>query len=387
MTVEVYNEGVAFNALQEDWRRLQRHPNTDLDHYVLYLNSHGATARPWVMAVRNPETVECIVVGRVDAEHASVNLGYWTVGLGRMSSLRVLTEGVLGAMSAEAADLVVQKLCESLDRGLADRVVFCNLRTDHVLLQAARNASARFLPMELSQPQPHRRMQLPADAAAFWAGMSRKHRYWLKRLGKLVESDFPKSLEYVRVRNSSDVNALCDVVEEVARKTYQRGLCVGFKNDAFHRDRCKMFAEKGLFRGWVLRLGGVPRAFWLGCVYGDTFHSEFTGYDSDFRKYELGSLLFAHMVEELILEKTRFVDFGLGDALYKQRFGSESWEECDMALWAPTVRNRAMTLVARGVKGCKTVAMKLPFVGRLKRAWRDRATREARGHQDHDAET
>lgn len=385
MTVEVYNEGLTFDTLQEDWRRLQRHPNTDLDHYALYLSHQGASARPWVMAVKNEKAVECIVVGRMDDERASVDVGYWTLGLGRMSSLKVLTEGVLGTLSPAAAEQVVQKLCGYLSSGAADRVVFCNLRADHVLLQAARNAPARHLPTVLSPPQPHRRMQLPDNSEAFWAGMSRKHRYWLKRLGKQVENDFPKSLEYVLVKSPAEVNALCDVVEGVARRTYQRGLGAGFKNDAFHRDRCKLFAEKGIFRGWVMRLGGVPRAFWLGCVYGDTFHSEFTGYDPDFRKYEPGSLLFAHMVEGLILEKVRFIDFGLGDALYKQRFGTESWEECDMALWAPTARNRMMTLVTRAVKGCKTVAMKLPFVSRLKRAWRERASQEARGRQDGDS--
>jgi CelD/BcsL family acetyltransferase involved in cellulose biosynthesis len=386
MTVEVYNEGLKYSALQADWRRLQRHPNTDLDHYALYLGHQGTAARPWVMVVRNAGAVESIMVGRVDAERAAVRLGYWTLELGRMASLRILTEGVLGTLSADSAGLVVQKLCESLAEGEADRMVLCNIRTDHVLFHAARNAPPKFLPTVLSQPQPHRRMQLPENAAAFWAGLSRKHRYWLKRLGKQVENDFPKSLEYTLVKDPAGVDALCSVAEEVARKTYQRGLGVGFKNDAFHRDRCKLFAEKGIFRGWIVRLGGVPRAFWLGCVYGDTFHSEFTGYDADLRKYELGSLLFAHMVEELILEKIRFIDFGLGDALYKQRFGTESWEECDVALWAPTARNRIMTLLTRTAKGCKAAAMKLPFIGRLKRAWRDRVAQEARDHQSGDSE-
>ena len=97
--------------------------------------------------------------------------------------------------------------------------------------------------------------------------------------------------------------------------------------------------------------------------------------------------MFAHLVEELIGEKVRFIDFGLGDALYKQRFGTESWDDCDTALWAPTVRNRIMTLVAQTVQGCKTVAMRLPFISRLKRAWRDRAAQEARGRQDGESGT
>ena len=177
--------------------------------------------------------------------------------------MKILTGGVLGNLSAEAARLVVGKLCENLSTGAVDRVMFCNLKTDHVLVQAAQGASARFLPTALSPPQPHRRMQLPENAAAFWAGMSRKHRYWLKRLGKQVESDFPHGLDYVLTRNPAETDALCDVVEGVARRTYQRGLGAGFKNDAFHRDRCRLFADKGFFRGWVACHG---RSGWGVCM-------------------------------------------------------------------------------------------------------------------------
>ena len=377
MTVETYQETPQLGVLRGDWCRLQNHPNIDWEHFLLYLEHQGSSSRPWVMAVKNDKAVECIVAGRIEADRVAADLGYWTPSLGRITSLKVLTDGVLGPMSADAAASVTSDLCRNLTRSVFDRVILCNIRTDHPLAQAARNAPKRFFPMLLANPQTHWRKILPNDVAAFWAGLSRKHRYWLKRLAKKLDEDFPKAVSYETLKEPAQTDAFCEIAEQVAKKTFQRGLGVGFKNDNFFRSRCRMFAAKGCFRGYVLRLGGVPRAFWMGCIYGDTFHSEYTGYDPELRDYEVGSLLLTHVMEELIREGVRLVDFGLGSAFYKQRFGSESWEECDVVLYAPTFRNRIIAMSATSVRQLRSLAMKLPFVDWIKRVWRHWAAQQA----------
>lgn len=377
ITLDVYTDATQLDVVKGDWCRLQNHPNVDWEHFFLYLGTQGVVARPWVMAVRRGGVVECVVVGRVESERATVDLGYWTPALGRMTSLKILTEGVLGAMSPEVAAAVVGKMCESLAEGLFDRIVICNIRMGHPLLEAAWKAPQRFSPALVADPQLHWLAKLPGDVEAFWAGLSRKHRYWLKRLAKKVEEDFPKALGYELHKEPGQTDAFCEIAEQVAKKTFQRGLGVGFKNDNFFRSRCGIFAKKGFFRGYVLRLAGVPKAFWMGCIYGDTFHSEYTGYDPELRHYEIGSLLLAHMMEELVREGVRFVDFGLGTAFYKQRFGTESWEECDLVLYGPTFRNRLVAASMAGAKWVRSAAMRLPFVDRIKKMWRQRAARQA----------
>ncbi len=288
MTLDTYNDAQQICALKEDWCRLQNHPNVDWEHFFLYLECQGPSARPWVMAVKKDGTVESIVAGRIEPDRATVDLGYWTPALGRMTSLKILTEGVLGAMSPETGATVIEKLCDSLIEGCFDRVVLCNIRTDHPLAEAARNAPKQFFPMPMADPQAHWRKTLPKDVEAFWAGLSRKHRYWLKRLAKKLDEDFPRALSYDLLKEPAQTDTFCEIAEQVAKKTFQRGLGVGFKNDNFFRSRCRIFADRGAFRGYVLQLGGVPKAFWMGCVYGDTFHSEYTGYDPELRQYEIG---------------------------------------------------------------------------------------------------
>ncbi|MCX6906468.1 MAG: GNAT family N-acetyltransferase [Verrucomicrobia bacterium] len=377
MILDTYNETQQLGALKGDWCRLQNHPNVDWEHFLLCLEQKGSSARPWVLAAKKDNAVECIVVGRVESDRATVDLGYWTPALGRTTSLKILTEGVLGTMTPETAVAVIGKLCDNLGAGLFDRIVFCNLRTGHPLVEAVLKAPKHFLPMLVADPQAHWRKTLPKDVAAFWAGLSRKHRYWLKRLAKKLEEDFPKAMSYDLIKEPAQTDAFCEIAEQVARKTFQRGLGVGFKNDSFFRSRCGIFAAKGFFRGYVLRLAGVPKAFWMGCAYGDTFHSEYTGYDPELKHYEIGSLLLAHIMEELICEGVRFVDFGLGTAFYKQRFGDESWEDCDVMLYAPTFRNRLIAMSFSAAKRVRSLAMKLPFVDRIKKLWRQRAAQQA----------
>lgn len=377
ITLDTYTGVAELSALKGDWCRLQNHPNVDWEHFFLYLGTQGSSAVPWVMAVKEDGTVKCIVVGRVEADRATIDLGYWTPGLGRMTSLKILTEGVLGVMSADMAALVIRRMCDELIEGRFSRVLLCNIRTDHPLVAAARSAPRRFLPMLLADPQMHWRKTLPKDVNTFWADLSRKHRYWLKRLAKKVEEDFPKALSYGVFKEPAKTDEFCEIAEQIARKTFQRGLGVGFRNDDFFRSRCRIFANKGCFRGYVLELSGAPKAFWMGCVYGDTFHSEYTGYDPGLKHYEIGSLLLTHMMEELIREGVHFVDFGLGSAFYKQRFGDESWGECDEVLYAPTFRNRVIAMSSAAAKQVRSMAMRLPFVDRIKKIWRQRAAQQA----------
>jgi CelD/BcsL family acetyltransferase involved in cellulose biosynthesis len=85
-------------------------------------------------------------------------------------------------------------------------------------------------------------------------------------------------------------------VEEIARKTYQRGLGVGFADTTRMRQRLELAARKGWLRAYLLYLGERPCAFWIGMLYGDTFVSDYTGYDPDLRQFSPGIGLVMRMI-------------------------------------------------------------------------------------------
>jgi len=169
---------------------------------------------------------------------------------------------------------------------------------------------------------------------------------------------------------------LCAQIERVAALTYQRGLGAGFVDDEEHRLRLDLFAKRGQLRAQVLEIEGRLSAYWIGTIYKGVFYSSATGYDPDLRFYEPGSLVFIHMIDELVREGVGRLDFGLGDAHYKQRFGDNCWREATIRLFAPTLKG----VVLRSLLGIfnladdasRRILQKFRLLDRLKTDWRRR---------------
>ena len=78
---------------------------------------------------------------------------------------------------------------------------------------------------------------------------------------------------------------------------------------------------------YVLYVADAPCAYWIGNRYQNVFYGDFVGYDSSYGKYAPGKFLMLKAIEDFCQEGIREIDFGLGDATYKQGFGDSQWEE------------------------------------------------------------
>src|SRR5208283_3583735 len=113
---------------------------------------------------------------------------------------------------------------------------------------------------------------------------------------------------------------------EVAKKTYQRGLRVGFADSAGVRKRLELCARKGWLRAYLLYLGDRPVAFWIGTLCGETFLSEYMSYDPELRQFSPGMVLIMRVIEGFCNKANgdivKELDFGPGHAEYKGVLGS-----------------------------------------------------------------
>jgi CelD/BcsL family acetyltransferase involved in cellulose biosynthesis len=135
--------------------------------------------------------------------------------------------------------------------------------------------------------------------------------------------------------------------------------------------------EHGWFRGYVLYLDGKPVAFHHGELYGGRFRLGRPGYDPDFASLRVGVYLLLYLIEDLCRDETaRVLDYGAGDADYKRRLGTRSWQEDNVIIFAPTVyaasvnlvRTVLLTVVGLG----KRAVGKGELYGRIQRGWRNR---------------
>jgi CelD/BcsL family acetyltransferase involved in cellulose biosynthesis len=68
------------------------------------------------------------------------------------------------------------------------------------------------------------------------------------------------------------------------------------------------------------------------------------------------------------------LDYGVGDAEYKSRFGTRSWREGNVYIYARTFRgiriNLTRTVLLAGVNGARRILDRRGFAQALKQRWR-----------------
>jgi CelD/BcsL family acetyltransferase involved in cellulose biosynthesis len=128
----------------------------------------------------------------------------------------------------------------------------------------------------------------------------------------------------------------------------------------------------------VLELDGRPCSFQFGELYRGRFRLGRPGYDPALAHLRVGTYVLLKAFEDLCADETaRIVDFGIGEADYKERFGTISWREGTVLIYAPTFRgariNLTRTALATSIRATKRIAGRGKFARSLKRRFRRRA--------------
>jgi len=375
--VKIHRGYEKIDEIRNVWERLQKHPNTDFDHYLLVCKLRDEVIHPWVLSVWDGDACRAIIAGRLERIRLRPRIGYARLPGVATIVLTLIHEGVLGELDEGSATSVVEALTGMVRHGEADMVSIHSLPER---LSGFWNALARQRGLGLGARQPawtvHRALTLEAEPDFLIRKMRSKHRSWVKRKERELEQKFHGEFRWIWHRVIEDIVPLCQRMEAVAKITYQRGLGAGFTDGEATRQRLAVFSNRGQMRICMLEINGVPKAFWLGHVYGGAFHSGATGYTPDMRPFEVGTLMFLRMVEELVREGVRNLDFGLGDAEYKERFGDQSWREASVQLFGLRWKSRllrvwlgsanVMDQLARGL------VTRMGMAARLKQWWRAR---------------
>jgi hypothetical protein len=264
-----------------------------------------------------------------------------------------------------------------LENRQVDVIRFNYLTMDSSLYQLVESRPRSFNRDRFPVVSTHWRMAVPPTIDDFYKSRSSKHRSWLRRMERVLLRDYPEAIRYHLVKNENELDCLFVDVEKIARKTYQRNIRVGFTDNEETRKTYAFLSRKGRLRAYLTYIRDEPKAFWIGELYRDTFTLFSTGYDPVYKKYELGTVLFLKMLEDLCALKTvRHLDFGFGDASYKSRFGDQSWQEATINIFSNNFNgikaNMARLLIVGGQRGALKVLKKMALLEKLKKGWRNK---------------
>lgn len=379
--VRIIRDVAEIEGIRSAWEQWQKHPNCDIDFYKTILRERAEILGPQIFVAYRDGRPVAMLVGRLESKRLAFKLGYLTVFRPHLKIFTFPLGGLLGDSSPEISKLLVEAVIGSLRNREAHLAFFEPMDVASAFYQSVLHLPGPLCKDYLHPVQVHRSMELFETADAFLQSLSPKVRKNLKWQAKKLAADFAEDVRIVQFRGTHEVDELIATVESIARHTYQRALGVGFSNNAEMRARLHLEAGKGWLRGYVLQLGGKPAAFWLGSLYDCVFHSNFMGYDPAFGKYSPGMYLVTTVIAELCQaagqERPSRIDFGLGDAQYKQVLGTTAWDESGLTLFAPTMKgvmlNAVRTFVGLSDRLARKALGNWQLLGRVRTRWRQLA--------------
>jgi CelD/BcsL family acetyltransferase involved in cellulose biosynthesis len=366
--------------LRDAWERLQgRHFATDPDVFPSILSWQDAV-RPHAIALERDGEVQTLVIARVEDIRLTTKVGYAAVYKPKVRALTVVYRGVLGELSGEDAELVLAELRRELATGAADLLRFRALEVGSPLHAAASTATPRRLRERSSAAPAHWELAVPDSYAEFLASLSRSTRESAKRYPKKFEKEFGDRLKVEVFRDIADSERVFPDLRRVAEKTYQQGLGVSFAQTELQHRLTTLTMERGWFRAYVLYLDDEPIAFWQGQAYNGVFSTGVPGFDPAYSDHRVGNYVLFKLIADLCADESiDTLDYGFGDAEYKRRFGTRSWEEQDVHLFAPTAKglrtNAIRSSLLTAVAGSTRLLGRNNVLDRIKKGWRDRLSR------------
>lgn len=370
--------------LRPHWERLQGVQLTsDLDWFLTTVAHDPRAERPHVISVTREGEPQGMVLGRLQDIELRCRLGYRKLYEPPLKVITVVYGGSLGPLVEENPKVLLSSLASSVRRGEVDALNLPSLRVGSPLAAAVSEMSARARRSSMA-PRAHWRTTIPATFDAFLAQLSSSTRQGVKRYAKKLEAEFADTLELRRVASLDDVETFFADAEHVSGKTYQGGLGVGVRaDDELQRALVRLGIEKGWFRAYMLKLAGEPAAYWHGYGYRGTFRTMVPGFDPQYSKLNIGTYVLMKLISELCDDpEIDSVDWGLGDAEYKRRFGDDQWEEQDVAVFSPTLRalriHAVRSMLNGGVGVGRSLVRDAGKVDRVKKVWRKRVAEQAR---------
>jgi hypothetical protein len=354
-----------------------------MDAYLHTLASRPDVIAPYVITALRDDVPEALLVGRCEWTSVPIRVGYRNLSELKIRALTFIYGGQLGHLSLDASRGAVRQVLSSLKTGEADIAFFNHLHAGSHLHSCVTTMPGFRARDPFPSLRIHRAMTVPESVDAFFLRLSpkvRKNQRWQTRK---LEADHPGDAKLRCFRDVSELEVLFRDVEEVARRTYQRGLGVGFVNSPEMRGRLELSARKGWLRAFVLYVAGAPWAFWIGTSYGQTFHSDFMGYNPVHSSYSPGMCLIMKVIEQFCNRThsagIKEIDFGLGDAQYKEILGDREWADVSVYIFGPSMKGLATSLLRVPAllveRAARAGLQRTGLVSRIKRIWRESTRR------------
>jgi len=362
----------------EQMHSAQSYPtlNAEVGRFTTFVRNADRQVTPHIVLVSHGDRAVAMIIGRIEKAPLSCKIGYKSLWSPELKRLAVVYGGVIGQLDRGVCEFIVEHLFGILSSGVVDVVFFNHLPVDSLIYKAARSAPTFLCRDYFPVVEPHWRTAVANSPDEFWAGLSSSRKRYLKRYMGKLETKTDGAIRIEVYRDEAEVDSFMDVASQISHLTYKAGAGFSFDDTPLNRSLIRQAAKSGMWSGHVLFAGEQPCAFDFGVRCGSNYVGQHIGYDPQWSSCSPGTVLFIKLLEELSKDPfVRNFDFGFGPSEYKDRFGTDSWPEASLYLFAPKLRPVLVNSVRSVLTGGSLVAIgllrRLCLLGVIKRRWRE----------------
>ncbi len=367
-------------AIRSTWEKLQeqfeyaRNPETDLDRYISLIETTPEKVEPYVLLLSQNGTPKAMLIAQKGPRFIKCDLGYKNIIKPLLCCITVTYGGFLGLPCVKACREIIKQLHNALRKGEADAVIFKQLRLDSRIYRVAKYLTPKLCQCPVHKVNLHWRMSVPDNINSFYMKLSSKTRNALKRY--VTKLNINHKVTVLSGTNQDELYRVLTDAAKISSLTYQNALDSGLCNNASTMSQLTTAAKHSWLCLHLLYLGDRPSAFQLGFKYKQTYYLQQMGFDPDLSRWRVGTYLFLKVLEQLCQDPLiNRLDFGFGDAEYKQRYGDENWKESTFYMfaprWYPVIVNAGFSLISGVSKGLLVLTRKTGLELLLKRKWRN----------------
>jgi hypothetical protein len=375
--VEIARTVEDVERLRPVWERIPwQREEAAYEYFLTRLHTRPEVLGPFAVIVSGAGGPVAALAGRLESRQLKTALGYKVVYAPRARILHVVDGGIV-VTEVTAVEPLLSALRSVLASAEADAIGVPPLGVESELYAALNSLGGRFERQPLIGTWTRRRLALPGSFEEFVASRSANTRWRIRRDAKRLGAAFGERLSVEIVRTPEGLERLVADADRVARSTYQRALGAGFSDTPEQRALAAVGLAHGWVRGYLLYLDADPIAYWLCSVYDGTILIRTAGFDNAYAEHRVGVYLLMRVIEDACADPSLHVlDFGPGDAAYKQQFSSESRQERNLVIFAPTFRARRInvtrTLILAPAWVARRILDETQLTDRVKASWRRR---------------
>jgi hypothetical protein len=341
--LQIINSIEEIESIRQVWEEMQdkeEYPkiNTDIDRYLSIINNKTSPdeMQPFIMLVKRNDSVVTMLIGCIHKSPLECKIGRKTIFKPSLRTLSVIYGGLLGNKSECICRFLIGKLTYLLRHQKIDVIHFNHFDTSSSIYKIARKIPGILSREYFPKIESHVAMPIPQDFNQFLQSCSRNRRKHIKKYIRRLKKEYPEKISLSIYTKPEKIELAIETASHISSQTYQRAFGSGLINDKKTRVLWNIAAKKGWLRVYILNINNKPCAFRYGLKYRGTYFGEQIGYLPEWKKYNVGTVLFAKFIEQICQESdVKRIDFGFGGGFHKELGNSFSWPEASIYIFAP----------------------------------------------------